>query len=166
LAPLIVTLMLDPASQEGFDALRREHFPVERNHLAAHVTVFHHLPGSELEVVAAGLRLAASRTAFEVAVTGVRFLGRGVAYTLASEDLSRLRAALAERWARWLTPQDRQPYAPHVTVQNKVAPERARVLHGHLSASFTPYPGRAEGLALWHYEGGPWRHAAHYLFEG
>jgi hypothetical protein len=42
--PLIVTALLDEAAQERFDRLRREHFPPERNHLAAHLTLFHRLP--------------------------------------------------------------------------------------------------------------------------
>ena len=40
-APLIVTLLLEDAAQERFDRLRAAHFPAERNHLAAHVTLFH-----------------------------------------------------------------------------------------------------------------------------
>src|SRR6476469_7699644 len=45
--PLIVTLLLDDAAQQRFDALRTAHFPAERNHLAAHVTLFHALPGEQ-----------------------------------------------------------------------------------------------------------------------
>ncbi|WP_204248378.1 hypothetical protein [Hymenobacter sp. PAMC 26628] len=44
-APLILTLALDTDSQAYFDELRRQHFPAKINYLAAHVTLFHHLPG-------------------------------------------------------------------------------------------------------------------------
>ena len=43
--PLVVTLLLEPSAQERFDRVRAAHFPAERNHLAAHVTLFHALPG-------------------------------------------------------------------------------------------------------------------------
>ena len=156
LAPLVVTLVLDAASQERFDALRREHFPPERNHLAAHVTLFHALPGDRLESVVADLRAAAGREPFPVAVLGLRLLGRGVAYDLAAAELSELHARLAARWQPWLTAQDRQRLAPHVTVQNKVEPATARRLHAQLSADFRSVDVTAVGLALWRYEGGPW----------
>lgn len=156
LAPLVVTLMLDAVSQERFDALRREHFPAERNHLAAHVTLFHALPGERLESVVADLRAAAGREPFPVAVSGLRLLGRGVAYVLAATELSDLHAGLATRWQPWLTAQDRQRFAPHVTVQNKVEPATAWRLHAQLSARFRRFDVTAVELALWRYEGGPW----------
>jgi hypothetical protein len=49
--PLIVTLLLDDAAQARFDRLRAAHFPSARNHLAAHVTLFHALPGELLTEV-------------------------------------------------------------------------------------------------------------------
>ncbi len=91
-----------------------------------------------------------------MAVTGVRFLGRGVAYDLSSPEIDRLRGSLARSWASWLTAQDRQRHSPHVTVQNKVAPEVARALHSRLSAAFEPGSATARGLGLWRYLGGPW----------
>jgi len=156
LAPLVVTLVLDAVSHERFDALRREHFPAERNHLAAHVTLFHALPGERLESVVADLRAAAGRDPFPVVVSGLRLLGRGVAYVLAAAELSDLHAGLATRWQPWLTTQDRQRLAPHVTVQNKVEPAAARQLLAELSRDFESYDVTATGLALWRYEGGPW----------
>jgi hypothetical protein len=89
-------------------------------------------------------------------VVGLRPLGRGVAYTLESAALSRLRDDLADRWRAWLTAQDRQKHQPHVTVQNKVDPTAARALLAELQAAFTPFTARAEGLHLWRYRGGPW----------
>ena len=156
-APLVVTLALDDAAQAGFDALRRRHFPPERNHLAAHVTAFHALPADRLDAVVADLRATAPRAPVPVAVTGLRFLGRGVAYDLRCPQAEAVRAALADRWDAWLTPQDRRPWRPHVTVQNKVAPEVARTLHASLVAA--PHPADdATGVAwhVFHYRGGPW----------
>ena len=151
-----MTLLLDEEAQGRFDRLRAAHFPPERNHLAAHVTLFHALPGERLDAVRADLAAAADRPVFEMAVTGVRFLGRGVAYDLAGAELEGVRRGLAAAWAPWLTPQDRQKHRAHVTVQNKVTPEVARALHARLSASFLPWSGTATGLGLWRYLGGPW----------
>lgn len=154
--PLIVTLLLDDDAQARFNRLRAEHFPPARNHLAAHVTLFHALPGEQIDVVRADLAAAADREAFDVAVPGLRFLGRGVAFVLESGELTALRARLAAAWEPWLTPQDRQRHAPHVTVQNKVDPTVARALHDRLLAGFVPWTVRARGLGLWRYLGGPW----------
>jgi 2'-5' RNA ligase len=154
--PLIVTLLLEEAAQRRFDRLREQHFPAERNFLAAHVTLFHALPGAQLGAVRADLAASADRPAFDVAVTGVRFLGRGVAYALASPEVAALRSGLVSAWQPWLTAQDRQNHAPHVTVQNKVAPEVARMLHERLRVGFVPYDVRARGVGLWRYLGGPW----------
>jgi 2'-5' RNA ligase len=159
-----VTLLLADEAQERFDRLRAAHFPRERNHLAAHVTLFHALPGEQQTAVADDLRTAAERPAFEVAVTGVRSLGRGVAYTLDAPELTALRRGLADAWEPWLTPQDRQRHSPHVTVQNKVEPAAARALLAELSAAFTPERVPATGLGLWRYLGGPWEPVARYPF--
>ncbi|MBN1094721.1 2'-5' RNA ligase family protein [Blastococcus sp. TML/C7B] len=162
--PLVVTLLLEDAAQQRFDRLRAQHFPPERNHLAAHVTLFHALPGEQLDAVRQDLAAAADRPPFDVAVTGVRFLGRGVAYALTAPELTALRAGLAAAWRPWLTPQDRQEHAAHVTVQNKVAPEVARALHQRLLVEFAPHDVGARGLGLWRYLGGPWEPVAEFGF--
>jgi 2'-5' RNA ligase len=163
--PLVVTLLLEPAAQERFDRLRAAHFPAERNHVAAHVTLFHALPGGQADAVAADLADAAHRPSFDVAVRGLRLLGRGVAYTLEAPELIALRAGLAAAWEPWLTPQDRQRHAPHVTVQNKVDPAVARTLYARLSEGFQPYRVGARGLGLWRYRGGPWEPVAELSFR-
>ena len=151
--PLVLTLELDAVSQRAFDDLRRAHFPPERLVVGAHVTMFHALPG-EAEADVRAVVAAALRPAFPVRVTGVRFLGAGVAFDLASEEAAALRAQVCGAFA--LTRQDAQRWRPHVTVQNKVAPDRARALHAQLAAAFLPWTATAVGVALWRYVGGPW----------
>ena len=164
---LILSVEIDETAQREFDALRRAYFPPERLVVGAHVTLFHALPGSQLQRIAADLEEVTSATPPAVMrVTGVRFLGRGVAYDLASPALQRVREELAGRWAEHLTRQDRQPFRPHVTVQNKVAPEVARALHARLQAGFVPSPVEARGLLLWRYLGGPWRLEQRRPFRG
>ena len=164
-APLILTLALDAPTFARFDALRRRHFPPERNLVPAHVTLFHHLPGEEeAGIVEAIAALARAEPVPEVFATGLRFTGRGVAYVLASEHLSAFRARLAGLFRDRLTEQDRQGWHPHVTIQNKVAPETARALHEALSAEFAPFRFVAPGLLLWRYLGGPWEERARFSF--
>ncbi|WP_207479326.1 2'-5' RNA ligase family protein [Arenibaculum pallidiluteum] len=163
--PLIVTLALDSGSQAWFEALRRAHFPPERNLIPAHLTLFHHLPGqAEAEVAAVLAGVAGALAPFAMAVTGLQPLGRGVAFTLESPGLQALRKDLAGHWQGWLRAQDRQPFRPHVTVQNKAAPEAAAALLAALRTGFSPRQVRAEGLLLWRYMGGPWQAAGRFPF--
>lgn len=164
-APLILTLRLDDAHRVEFDRLREAHFPPERNHLRAHVTLFHALPGADLRGIVETLREAAGRTPTpEVAVTEPYSLGRGVAFRLRSDKATALRKSLAGAWADRLTPQDRSFSGLHVTVQNKVPPADARALLADLQASFVPSRFESPGLDLWRYLGGPWAHAGAFEF--
>jgi 2'-5' RNA ligase len=108
--------------------------------------------------------LCASEAKFPLRVTGVRSLGRGVAYQLASPDLLRLHAKLSQRFVEDLSRQDQQRFQPHIVVQNKVTPETARALLLRLEAEFAPWQVWAEGCDLWEYLGGPWRLAESYGF--
>jgi 2'-5' RNA ligase len=163
--PLIVTLKLDADTFARFDRLRREHFPAKRNHISAHLTLFHQLPGEEREGVEADLLAVAPTAPIDLQVTGPRSLGRGVAFDIASPPLNALRAELARCWAQWLTPQDRHGFRPHVTVQNKVTAEEARALKASLSAGFSPFTARGEGFQLWRYLDGPWALEAEVAFR-
>lgn len=163
--PLILTLEMDPETFAHFDGLRRRHFPQKLNVIPAHATLFHHLPGLEEEGIAATLsELTAELEPAEVAVTDLRFMGRGVAFALASDALSRLRDEIARRYAEALTAQDRQGWRPHVTVQNKVAPDVARTLHHTLERDFEPFRFTSPGLILWRYLGGPWQQRGRFAF--
>ena len=155
--PLILTLQMDRRSQERFDSLRELHFPPERNHLRAHLTLFHKLPGEREAEISADLReICHDCEPLTMTATNLLFLGRGVAYQLSSPELAALRRVLATRWEPWLGAQDRQGFRPHVTVQNKVSPERARALREELLAAFSPFKVGGVGLSLWRYLGGPW----------
>jgi 2'-5' RNA ligase len=162
--PLILTLALDTEAEVFFDRLRQQHFPPERNFLKAHLTLFHHLPPQEPRVVAA-IEAASRQPPFPLAVTGVVLIGRGVAFRLESAVLLQLHRGLQQQWLPWLLPQDKQKLWPHVTVQNKVAPQAARALHQQLQSTFTPFEVQATGLRLWRYLGGPWEPVNTYWFE-
>ena len=163
--PLILTLAFDEPTFARFDGERRRYFPEALNHIPAHATLFHHLPGDgERGVIETITALARTVPPPEVAVTGLRVTGRGVAYVLESEALVRFRARLAQEFASYLPAQDGQGWRPHVTVQNKVSPDKARALHADLSAGFAPFRFTAPATLLWRYRGGPWDAAARLPF--
>lgn len=156
-SPLIVTAALDEGAFDWFDDLRRSHFPPGRNRVPAHLTLFHALPGEQEPFVLQAIRTACkSRRPLRLFVRGPWFIGRGVAYRLDSPDLEALRGELAQAFAPWLTPQDRAPFRPHITIQNKADPGEARLLLERLQLEFEPFDILAEGLLVWRYLGGPW----------
>lgn len=155
--PLILTADMEPSAAAKFEALRRRWFPPERNIVPAHITLFHQLPGSEFDGVVGRLKMLARTTPPpQVEVTGLRSLGRGVAYRLRSPGLDALHAELVDGFGPLLTLQDRQGYRPHLTVQNKVTPVVARATLTELEASFVPFVFRVTGVAVWRYLNGPW----------
>lgn len=163
LSPLIVTAVFGSRDHAYLDGLRRRHFPPERNQLAAHLTLFHHLsPEVAPELKRRLTDLTRGQRAPQAWLGGVMSLGRGVAFRVESPELVAIRAELADAFASLLTPQDRAGWRPHVTIQNKVAANVARALHDELSASFHRRPLEIAGLASWWYRGGPWdAHSVH-----
>lgn len=165
--PLILTAKFDEASQAVFDGLRERYFPPERNVIPAHLSLFNQLPGEMTGNILTTLAEAcAGQTRIPAQVDGLRFLGKGVAYTVHAPDLGRLRSGLARSWEPWLGPQDRQKLSPHVTVQNKADPLSARTLYNHLASTFAPMEAVVEGVSLWRYLGGPWEPVREFDFLG
>lgn len=166
-SPLILTLALDAQSQAYFNDLRQQHFPPAINYLAAHLTLFHHLPGAERAAVQARLQaMAQAHLPLPLRVAGLRSLGRGVAFTLENDELRALHGQLQADFAAYLTPQDRQKLQPHITIQNKVDPAAARQLLADMQAGFAPFEAVGTGLHLWAYRGGPWASLAELPFGG
>lgn len=160
--PLILTLRMDENSQEYFNVLRGKHFPEQRNHLKAHLTLFHHLKDNQHTIDAIKAILD---EIFDLQITGLKFLGAGVAFAVESGQLMKIRNQIAKALQGELTPQDRQGYRPHITVQNKVSPEKAKTLFEELKATFSPISITAHGLDLWQYLGGPWKHKYYFPFQ-
>ncbi|WP_294077664.1 2'-5' RNA ligase family protein [Sphingomonas sp.] len=165
LAPIIVSALFGRRDQATFDALRRAHFPPERNVLSAHLTLFHHLPPSvedelkhRLNTATRGVRAPTARAA------GLMSLGRGVAVKIDSPGLTAIRRDLCEAFAGMLTPQDAGGWRPHVTIQNKVAPSMAKLLLAALSKEFRPHAVEIAGLGLWWYRDGPWEPVSRHMF--
>lgn len=153
---LIVTATFGDGDNGWLQELRRTHYPPARNRVPAHLTLFHQLPpGLEAEL---SRRLADATAAPppRATVAGIMDLGEGTALRIESEELEELRDGLAEAFHGLLGPQDRAPWTPHVTIQNKVARREAKALQQRLRATFEPRPLAISGLASWRYLGGPW----------
>ncbi|HEU0043760.1 2'-5' RNA ligase family protein [Sphingomonas sp.] len=164
-APIIVSALFGRADQAWFDGLRRAHFPPERNQLDAHLTLFHHLPPSAADELKRRLSEATRGVRAPVArAAGLMSLGRGVAFRIEAPELVRLRAELAEAFAGLLTPQDAGGWRAHVTIQNKVQPNVAKLLLQQLSRDFHPREVEVAGLAAWWYRGGPWELLSRHMF--
>jgi hypothetical protein len=150
----ILTAEMDDASFAWLDALRQKHFPPERNFLSAHISMFHRLS----QMQAARLRdLTLPPSPLPIRFDAPLPLGFGVAIRVRSEKLERLRDDIRAAIGGEFSSQDRQPWRPHVTIQNKVTAEAARLLQQQLDQSFAAREGTVTGLLLWEYLGGPWK---------
>jgi 2'-5' RNA ligase len=164
-SPLILTIKMDSESADFLTALRDKYFPPERNYLKAHITLFHHLPGEQLDEIEDYLKIISSRQfEFPLQFQEVKFIGRGTIITVESPALTSLRNKLANQWNDWLTPQDRQKFAAHVTLQNKTEPDEAQKVFAELEKNWQPRTGTATAAQLWHYRDGPWQLANEFDF--
>lgn len=165
--PLVITASLPPGLRAMADHLRRAHFPPERNHLSAHVTLFHAIPGYlEDEARALLARLAAETGPVDALLSEVMDLGSGTALRIESPKMLDLRDRIAEHFHGMLTAQDSHRPRLHVTVQNKVARAEARALQNELASDFQSRRFAFAGLALHRYLGGPWEAAGRWTFRG
>ena len=165
-APLIICADFAPADFAYLDALRRAHFPPERNILPAHLTMFHALPPSALDDARRQLAHHASSGPPRAVLAGLMNLGSGVAFRVASDDLDAIRADIADHFHGALTAQDAHGWRPHVTIQNKVTSSIARALMIELERGFRERQLGIAALSLHRYLGGPWERVARYPFRG
>jgi hypothetical protein len=164
--PLILTAELAPEDFAWLDALRRHHFPPERNQLSAHLTMFHALPPFAEGEARQALASLSTEPAPRAFISSVINLGGGVAFRIASDELDQMRAYIADRFHGLLTTQDAGGWSAHVTIQNKVSPRVARALIDALGTAYDRRPVRISGLGLHRYLGGPWETLRVYPFRG
>lgn len=163
---LIVTAELGPEDFAWLDALRRRHYPPERNHVPAHLTIFHALPPSTETELSHRLAELARGPRPKARIEGVLDLGGAVAFRVVSTDLDTLRGELAHDLHGLLGAQDAAGWRPHVTIQNKVGAKAARALAQSLRENFRPRPLAITGLGLHRYDGGPWETVERFPFRG
>lgn len=166
-ARFIVTAELPADVFAWANRLRRAHFPPERNHLQAHVTLFHAIAPSLREELRARLKdLAAQHAAPEARLNGLMNLGRGTALAIDSPAMLAIRADIAEQFHGALTAQDRHPPRLHITIQNKVSPETAKALQREVAGAIEPRAFRFAGLGVHLYRNPHWEAAGRWPFRG
>jgi len=164
--PLIVTAELGAADFAWLDALRRQHYPAERNRVPAHLTLLRSLPPAAEAEARRVLARACSFAAPRAMIVGAMDLGAGVAVRVRSDELDAIRAELLDHFHGLLTPQDSGGWIPHVTIQNKVERGAARQLLRSLDGQLEPRPLTIRGLLLFRYDEGSWQPLAGYRFRG
>jgi 2'-5' RNA ligase len=165
--PLLITAELPGEVFSWADALRRAHYPAERNRLPAHVTLFHALPSSaEAEIRQSMIELAA-QTAPPSARTGALIdFGKGTAIAVESPGLMALHGMLAERLHGLLLRAEHRPLNLHITIQDKVSPLEARALQRELGPLLAPRTFRFKGLCLHAWDGEQWSFRRAFAFRG
>ncbi len=162
---LIVVAELGAADFAWLDGERQLYFPVERNQLDAHLTMFHALPPSleqevrgQFKTMCVGPRPAAT-------IAGLMNLGGGVAYRVVSTKLDSIRERIADHFHGSLSAQDAGGWRAHVTIQNKATPADAQALLVSLERDFCPRSLAIHCLALHRYLGGPWEKIGRWAFR-
>jgi hypothetical protein len=80
--PFIVTLKMDANTFALFEDLRQKYFPVARNFIPAHITLFHALPVKEETSFLESLDAVCSQTlVLELSFPGLRLLGNARPYS-------------------------------------------------------------------------------------
>jgi hypothetical protein len=163
---LIVTAELAAEDFGWLDALRRRHYPPERNQVPAHLTMVHALAPSAEDEARRRLAAHSARTAPAARIAGLMDLGGGVTFRVVSDELHAIRDELVDDLHGLLGAQDAGGWRPHVTIQNKVAPKVSRELLQALEGDFQPRPLRVAGLGVHRYLGGPWETLGVWKFRG
>ena len=165
--PFILTAKLPDDVHSWADDLRRAYFPPERNHLHAHVTMFHSFAPSLLEELKEFLpRISAEFAPPQADISGLLDLGKGTAISLQSPGLLELRALISEHFHGCLTDQDLHTPRLHITIQNKVSKDEARTLQSKLAAEIELRRFAFPALELHQYLGGPWELVKTFTFRG
>lgn len=170
----VLTLLTDKPLHERMTELRKKYFPKRINKLAAHLTLFHALPGSKLEShIIPRLVEVTKRTApFRVEATDPWRMKKGFAISVSSQhggsQAKQIHRQLQEAWKEegWLSDQDAGGCRVHYTLMNKVDDElEVQNALDELKGYWKGDSGTAEGLALWRYDRGFWRWERKFSFK-
>ena len=164
--PLLITAELPADVLAWADALRRAHYPPDRNRLRAHVTLFHALPPSVEDEVRRLLGDLARVAPPSAEITGLMALQSGTAIAVHSPAMVALHAEIAERLLGLLTWRDQPPPRLHITVQNKVSAHEARSLQDTLRPAIAPRRFRFHGFGLYSWHDGLWNPIREFVFRG
>ena len=159
----ILTLRTNTEHHARVTALRTQYFPSHLNKLSAHIALFRALPGSQLSAIESDILAAATiRQPFPI-ITGKPFLmGHGVGIHAHVPPAKEIYGELKGKWEGWLSRQDKS-FAPHYTVQNKVERDVALETLKEVER-LGEMKGVVDGLTLWRYDRGYWKHERDFMF--
>lgn len=171
--PVIISAWLDDSIQDHFSGLRTKYFPQSRNYLQGHITLFHALPSKNLDFILQTVTSNCSTTSpFEVFCEPYELTTNSAVFIpLKAQQLISIRTNLRGAFMKAfdMTNQDVKPnFKPHATVANKVTKEEAQDIFHEvkaLSKEEKVTHGRALGLDVWFYRGGPWEHIRRIPFD-
>ena len=164
--PHIVLAVMPDAVQARLEALRRAHYPPDRNHSPAHCTLFHAVPGMvAAELTGLLATLTAQTPPPRAQIDRVLDLDSGTALGVLSPDLVALRAMVADHFHGLLTGGDAVAARLHVTIQNKVDRPAARALQRTLGASWQAIDTAIPALAVHRVVEGAWQPVGTWRFR-
>ena len=171
----VLTFLTGKAHHQRMTKLRKKYFPKRINKLAAHLTLFHALPGSKLDsdIIPAVQSVAGSTEPFSITASEpFRLNKHGIAISVLPQDRPKqIREELQTPWkdSGFLSQQDAGRSSrsfPHYTVMNKVDDE-AEVQNAldELRRDFKPDRDAVVGLALYRYDKGYWKWFRNFDFK-
>ncbi len=152
---LIITLLLDEASQLFFDKQRKLYFPAYANFTNAHLTLFHKLPANEIQVQEIFEQIF-TIDKFDMQVVNIQNNHNFIAYEISSPYLVDIHSTLQIAFSKFLHLKDREILWPHITIQNKVTEYKAKKTHQKLLETFVPFTITAIGISSWFYTKNKW----------
>lgn len=161
----ILALHTDPEHHKRVTALRTQYFPPKLNKLSAHIALFRALPGSQLATIQADIiAVADKQQSFPIATGKVFLLGHGVAIDANVPPARGIYNGLRDKWEGFLSKQDKS-FKAHYTIQNKVEDGVPQKTLEELQKNFEGSQGQVDGLSLYRYDRGYWRHTKDFMFS-
>lgn len=167
----VLTLLTDQKHHQTLTKMRKQYFPPRLNRLDAHLTLFHALPGSELETAIRPKlsEIAQSTSPFSILAATPFRLNKGIAIGLpkakGGDDARNVHTQLKGAWKDFLSRQDSGGFAAHYTIMNKMDDESAvQNAFDEVEANWKGCHGTAEGLSLFLYDRGNWVHMEDFRF--
>ena len=165
----VLTLRTDHAFHQRINDLRKQYFPPRLNKIGAHITLFHALPGSQLESILTDISAVTHKhSPFPVSTHEPMRMSHGVALSAKNAKANEVFNDFKQRWgpadADFLSKQD-QSFRAHYTIQNKAEKEVADKSWEEVRNNFKRDHGQAIGLTLYQYmKGGRWKFKSHFDF--
>lgn len=166
----ILTMKLSDSLARSMNEMRERYFPTRLNRIPAHLTLFHALPHSQMEVLEQSIRQTSESMQPFVVSTGKPFrMRKGVGVNVDSgyHRMKEVHRQLQMQWETFLSEQDAGGFRPHWTVMNKV--DDAELVDGAFETIGRGLlerneEGRALGLDLWRYNRGDWEWVKEFPF--